>query len=528
MLFAKTGIGQHRFFVSFSDKSNSPYSISEPEAYLSQKAIDRRSKQDLLITEQDLPVNPQYVDGLKTTGADVYYTSRWLNGAIIQVDSSLLDPISQIEYVSSITYIAKNSKLTRVRSTYQIPSSFLTPANIAANSELQLGIMNVPDMHSDGYRGDQMTIAVFDGGFLAAHLYTPIADIFREGRFLGGEDLVTYGNDPFKYSGHGTAVLSTIAANLPELTGTAPKANFLLYVTEDVSSEYRIEEYNWLIAAEKADSAGADIIQSSLGYSVFNDATMNYTYEDMDGQTAIITQAANMAVERGMVVVTSAGNEGSSNWKYVTAPADGTNVIAVGSIDNNYQKSSFSSIGPTFDGRIKPDVVALGRGVALMAGNGDIQTSNGTSYAAPQVAGFIAGIWQAKPHWSNYDVIETVRATSTLGENPNNFLGYGIPIYENAVLGGVLELNDLLSSKITVFPNPVRDSKLYIDLTYRRLNEDLQLKLIDLEGKVLQTVLISRGVQDIVEVGLNDVNPGFYILSLYSSDFSKTIKLIVE
>ena len=523
-----TGISQHRFFVYFKDKANSPYSVSDPDAYLSQRALDRRTRSGIAITQEDFPVNPDYVNQVQSTGAEVYYTSRWMNGAIVQADSSVLTQIEAMTFVDSIAYIAKNPKLSRERSIPSIPAQFMEPAFIGANSDFQLGVMNVHDMQMDGYRGEGMTIAVLDGGFMGAHLFTPLSEVFQEGRFLGGEDLVTYGGDPFKYSGHGTAVLSTIASNVPDLIGTAPKANFLLYVTEDVGSEFRIEEYNWLIAAEMADSAGADIIQSSVGYSVFNDASMNYAYEDLDGNTTIITKAANKAFEKGMVVITSAGNEGNSNWKYITAPADGYSVIAVGSIDSNYQRSSFSSFGPTSDGRIKPDVATLGRGVAQMALNGDIQTGNGTSYAAPQVAGFVAGIWQAKPHWTHVDIVNTLRNTSTLKLNPNNSLGYGIPIYENAVLGGVLDLTEILAEKITVFPNPLIDDQLYIDLTHRRITSDIGVDLFDAQGKNIHQTMIASGTQDIVKVKLPDMPKGFYILTLRSSEFSKTVKLIKE
>ncbi|MFT5570933.1 MAG: serine protease AprX, partial [Cyclobacteriaceae bacterium] len=476
---------KNRFFVYFSSKSDTPFDVSQPSQFLSEKSIERRQKQGISITDQDLPVDPVYVSSLRNRGIEVFHTSKWFNGAIIQVDSSQISIVTSFDFVDSVAFIAKGERLGGQQADYEMPSSFAPSPGAVTSSIRQSEVLDVPRMHEQGYTGDGMTIAVLDGGFIGGDAFEPFAHVFINGHFLEGKDLVTGSNDPFQYSGHGTAVWSTIGALSDSLTGIAFDANFLLYVTEDVQTEYRIEEYNWLIAAEKADSAGADIITSSVGYSTFNDDSMDYSYELLDGQTAIITQAANLAFSKGLLVVTSAGNEGNNSWQFVTAPADSPNVLAVGSVDRQLNKSSFSSLGPTVDGRIKPDVMAIGTQTALMAGNGIIQPSNGTSYSAPQIAGLAAGVWQANPDWTNRQVMNALQLTASRALAPNNGYGYGIPTFRKAVEGGVLSINDLLKDEITVYPNPFRDNKIYIDLSDFQLKEGLMLQLFDTRGSLV-------------------------------------------
>lgn len=519
----------NRYFIYLSDKTASPYSIDAPEEFLSEASIARRESQGIVMTTEDLPVNPSYVSDINAGGAVVYYRSRWLNGVLASMDSMVLETISSMSFVDSIAWIGKPKEtLSKSRSSIEIPTNFDPSPYSTAGSSLQTAMLNVDKMHEDGYRGEGITIAVLDGGFIGAQKFSPLSHVYENDRYLGGEDLTTYGDDPFKYSGHGTAVLSTIAAKSDSLIGTAFNANFLLYVTEDVASESPIEEYNWLVAAEMADSAGADILQSSVGYSVFNSPFKDYTQEDLDGETTLIAKAANYAYERGMIIVTSAGNEGNSSWRYVTAPADSRNVIAVGSVDDDYTKSGFSSVGPTADGRIKPDVVALGSRTTLMAGNGAIQQSSGTSYAAPLVAGLVAGLWQANPDWSNQDVINALKRTASRSLNPNNFYGHGVPNYEMAVLGNVLDVGDILSDKVTVYPNPFQGNKLFIDMSNQTLQEDVNVQIFDIEGSLVCDSIIKALGEEIVELKVEVRENGVYVMTLTSSSFFKKIKLIKE
>ncbi|MCG8450460.1 MAG: S8 family serine peptidase, partial [Pirellulales bacterium] len=314
----------------------------------------------------------------------------------------------------------------------------------------------------------------------------PFAHLHLESRIIHVADLVFNSGNPYQYSGHGTAVLSTMAAQHGAFNGTAYKSDYFLYVTEDVQSEYRIEEYNWAIAAEHADSSGVDIIHSSVGYNTFNDGGMNYTYNDLDGKTAIVTRAADLAFSKGMFVVTSAGNEGNnSNWPYVTMPADAKNILSVGSVTSTYSKSSFSSVGPTVDGRVKPDVVALGSETAIVNSSGDLTFGNGTSYSAPLVAGLAAGVWQANPDWSNFELLNAIKGTASRSLDPDTTFGYGIPNYNDAVIGRLLSISDIISDKIKVYPNPFRDNKIYIDITDNKDVLPLSILVYDTQGSVL-------------------------------------------
>jgi serine protease AprX len=518
-----------RFFVFLKDKNENSFSIDRPEEFLSVKAINRRLNQNIAINEQDLPVTSSYINEIEQTGAETYYQSRWLNGVITQMDSTELSSVQALAFVDSIAWIGKNAKLTKERDQAEIPSDFVDPPGVYLSSTLQLGMLNVDDMHDADITGSDIDIAVLDGGFVGAHLYSPMQHIFQNGQYLMGEDMVTYGANPFRYSGHGTAVWSIIGARHDSLTGPAYDAGFLLFVTEDVSSESPIEEYNWLIAAEIADSAGVDIIQSSVGYSTFNTPFADYTYQDLDGQTTIITKAANWAFERGMLVITSAGNEGNSAWRYITAPADGKDIIAVGSVGTTseiYVRSDFSSIGPTSDGRIKPDVMAKGYRTALMAGNGEIKQSSGTSYAAPLITGFAAGLWQANPDWTNVELLNAIRNSGSRALNPDNYYGYGVPNYNIAVLGSVLDLSDIMSERIKVFPNPFSDQKVFLDLTGHDIPEDLMINIFDLKGSLVTSRSVSAHQQGIVEIEIDVSEKGIYLMTLATSRFFKEIKLI--
>lgn len=524
--FASVSVAQDRFMVFFTDKENSEFSIDQPEEFLSQKAIDRRLKFDIPIDEKDLPVNSSYVKSIDGLGAEVYYTSKWMNGALVQMDADLRSTIEAEEYVEGVEYIAPGAKLSWNKSEFSVPDTFEDPSFQMATSELQNAMIGVDKMHESNYRGQDIMIAVFDAGFEGVNTFKPFENLHKENRLIAAKDFVYNTDNPFQYHDHGTEVISCIAADYPEFVGTAPEASYIIAVTEDVKSEFRVEEYNWLLAAEFADSAGTDIIHSSLGYSVFGkEPSMNYSYQDMDGNTAVITRAVNLAVSRGILVVTSAGNEGNSSWKYITAPADARNILAVGAITKSYTKSGFSSVGPTLDGRIKPDVVALGSGVAIMLGNGQITNGNGTSYAAPQVAGLAAGVWQANPDWSNVEVVNAIKLTASRAFNADTAFGYGVPNFEAATVGRVLSISDIISDKIKVYPNPFKDNRVWIDFQQMEDIYPVTVRVIDMKGATVASQNINSFIQK-AEISIPAKEPGVYFLKLSSDSFSKTVKLI--
>ncbi|WP_421895075.1 S8 family serine peptidase [Marinoscillum sp.] len=521
VFFGHMGFSQKdRYMVFFSDKEGVSFSIDQPEAFLSERAVSRRARMGIAITERDLPVNASYVAGVRNTGAEVYYTSRWFNAALVQMTSEELSQVTQLTFVDSVEYIAKGEKLSDARVATANVAEFKAPSRVTATTRAQLGLIGADEMHADGYKGEGMIIAVFDDGFMGVNEYEPFEHIFIEDRLLGTKDFISNSGNVFQYDDHGSAVLSCIASSYgADISGTAPNATFLLCVTEDIKSEYRIEEYNWLLAAEYADSAGADVINGSLGYSTFSDKTMNYSYQDMNGQVTVVSRAAEIAVESGIIVVVSAGNEGNGSWKYVTSPADATGVLAVGSVNPDGSRSSFSSVGPTSDGRVKPDVMAMGSFTTIFYVSGDegvISTGNGTSFASPQMAGYAAGIWQANPGWSNREVTDAIKKSANRAFAPDSLYGYGIPHYPMAVT----------DTTFKVYPNPFRDNIITINFGNLEFDNKVEISLYDLQGKELYLREIStKSLPRKLEIEVNNLRSGTYFLSLRSRKFKKTVQL---
>src|SRR5258706_12034518 len=385
VLFPGLLFGQaNRYIVFFKDKTNTPYSIGQPTYFLSDKAMKRRTKQNIDIVENDLPVDPAYVTQVKNTGARTFFTSRWMNCLLVEIGADSVNRVQSLPFVSRVEMVAPGKKLLGGRvGKLKKESSTAVPSATTA----QLQQLGLDEMQRQGFHGETISMAVFDGGFQGVNFTQPFQHLFQNDQVKLTFDFVGNSGNVYQYDQHGTQVLSVIGAGIPNsFIGGAFAANFYLFVTEDVFSEYRIEEYNWLLAAEKADSAGVDIISTSLGYNEFDDPSMNYSATDLDGKTAIVTQAAVQAMLKGMVVVCSAGNEGNQSWHYITAPADAKGILSCGAVTSDGIKVPFSSVGPTADGRIKPDVVALGYGNAVVLPTGTVGSRSGTSFASPLIA----------------------------------------------------------------------------------------------------------------------------------------------
>lgn len=492
----------NRYFVYFKDKNGTPYSISQPEQFLTSKSLARRTQQGISITAEDLPVNPDYVNQVKSTGAKTFFTSRWWNGVLIESDAATVSLINSLPMVKETILVAPGSKPIGGR-TNRIRERKNNTAENPVN-QFQLQQLGLDKMHADGLRGEGMSVAVFDSGFEGVNLTGPFTHLFTENRIKQTYNFVTHTTSVYELDDHGTEVLSVMAAFTEgSYVGGAYKSDYYLFLTEDVSSEYRIEEFNWTFAAEKADSLGVNVINSSLGYNTFDDVSMNYTTADLNGKTAIITQAAQLAIERGMIVVCSAGNEGGTSWKLVTPPGDAPGILAIGSVTGTGLLSSFSSIGPTADSRIKPDLVALGSGTSVVRASGVIGTSSGTSLASPLIASLAAGIWQGFPHLSAAEVRDMLKESGTLANNPNNQMGYGIPNY-NVMTTSIREPK----SDVVLYPNPVISDKLTISTPHP--SAGVQLALYDTQGnRVLESATFS---EDPIILDLASVRPGLYLV----------------
>ena len=306
----------NRYFIYFSDKSgdNYPYSLSNPSAFLSQRALDRRSKQSIPVNEADLPVDPGYVQGLRDAGLEVYFTSRWLNGPLVNADTTLLDEVDLLSYVDSVAWIGDTTRLSFEKTPIDIPTNFSEPSLINGDSDIQLGMLGTLFMHAEGIEGQGMLIAVLDNGFTGVDKYTPFQHLWENNQIVATRDFVQNSDNVFQFGSHGTSVFSIIGAKYESgdnhFMGIAHEAEFILCVTEDNQAENTLEEYNWLLGAEFADSLGADVINGSLGYRLFDIPSHNYSFEDMDGETTIVSRVAKMAADRGIIVAVSAGNKG--------------------------------------------------------------------------------------------------------------------------------------------------------------------------------------------------------------------------
>ncbi len=505
---------QNRYIVYFTDKNNTPFTLSSPEAYLSSRSIERRSRQDIVLNESDLPVDPEYLSAVKSITGEIYYPSKWLNAVLVQCSE---EEIAQVEALSVVTGTELAAEGTRLPEGGRITKfeELQSKSGTTALNDFQLELHGIPTLHSEGYHGEGMMVAILDGGFSGIDTIPAFRHVFENNRILMAENIVSNTGN-LRTSSHGTSVFSIMAAQLPdEYTGIIPDATYLLFVTEDVSTEQRVEEYNWIVAAEKADSAGVDVINTSLGYSDFDGTTMDYTYEDMDGVTAMISRGANWAAERGIIVVGSAGNSGNGGWNYITAPADAPGIIAVGAAHRYLQPASFSSFGPTFDGRVKPDVSSLGVGTVLIRSTGTVASGNGTSFAAPVIAGFVTLLWQQNPELSAEEIKTYIITLSTLRQNPNDQLGYGFPSVDNEVTGTEFDLEHS-----RVYPNPVKSGQL---LHIQTSSPVLSLEVLSLEGRSLDVAYEQNGAE--ILVATTELR-GVYILRVKTAERTHTFRVI--
>lgn len=490
--FTQTYPGNYLIF--FSDKNNSPYSINNPQQFLSARAIERRQKHNISVVENDLPVNPSYIQAVLATGnVTLRLKSKWFNAITIQTtDSAALQAIAQLPFVSQVRtvktskYHFKSNKpdlLPVYKEQIHVTSDFCPEYGIACN---QINMLNGIFLHKSGYTGKGIIIAQMDSGYPDVLNMQAFTSMISENRLLYHYDFVDNETDVFNNpSTHGTLVLSTMAAKIPgEYIGTAPDASYMLFVTEDAPVEYVIEEDNWVAAAEFADSAGADIINTSLGYTTFDDTLQNHTYADMNGKTARISIASTIAASKGMLCITSAGNQGNNPWFYISAPADADSILSVGAVDSQGIYASFSSKGPTSDGRIKPDVVAQGRNAVFILPGGNIAVGNGTSFSSPILAGMAACLWQAHPDKTNMQILNAIRQSASQSNNPDSLLGYGIPDFYKAhrILSG-LNTNYYDFNLVNMYPNPFTNG-FYLDILSGN-DTQIELNIYDYSGKII-------------------------------------------
>jgi len=529
-----------KWWVEFSDKNNSPYCTCRPADFLSARALQRRARAGIAVVENDLPVSPKYLQALRAEGAVLHNTSRWLNAAAVIADSATAKRLSSLPFVRKVQYLGPDIP---VRNPPNRPPKKRVPleevpiaqgASVAGFASLQNSLLGVPLLHAVGSKGDGIWVAVMDGGFTDADTLSLFDSVAIQGKLYEGWDFVERDGAVFESAAHGTSVLSVMAGNLPGyFVGTAPEATYFLLKTEDTGGEFPVEETNWIAGAEWADSIGADIINASLGYTVFNDTTLSHTYAVLDGRTAIGSRGAAIAATKGMIVCNSAGNAGNEAWTYIGVPSDAPGVISVGAVEHDGERAAFSSQGPSADGRIKPDLVAPGAMVVVAGATGaELDISNGTSIASPMLAGALAGLWSAFPEKTAAEILDAVFASADQASVPDTLRGYGLPDMAGAwlTLSGYLNKQGFNNARDGFFAYD-RDLK---ELSFLLLgNMDLapvRLELVDCLGHPVENKVVEWRSNTLTVLTLTQIqglHPGYYQLVITDETGTKRLAALV-
>ena len=529
------GLAQDRYAVFFKFKPQKEYSLTSPSKFLTQKAIQRRAREKFAVDSLDLPVTAAYLQGISAYSQELLYASKWLNAAVVVTDAEGKKKMEALPFVQKVEWVAKGfiSRTGNRNSTGVIAS---TPKKWAieesyreaAAYDFQNELLGIPAMHQAGFTGKGITVAVFDSGFPGLDKAVPFAHVFTNKRVVGQLNVVRpWIKEVFRDNEHGTQVASLILSNQAgTLVAGAHQAQVIFAITEDVATEYPVEELNWVRAAEYADSLGVDIINSSLGYLDFDDPSLTYTTAQLDGKTTYITRGATLAAQRGILVVNSVGNYGSAGSSSLVAPADAQGILSAGSVNSSSIVSTFSSRGPTADGRVKPELVAFGQSPVLIRGSGQVSTAAGTSFSAPQLTALAAGLWEAKPNWTKDELLTNLIKSGTQYAAPDQNLGYGIPNFRSAYYGALLGLNEEIEFSSSIYPNPLRSESLHI-----RFGKELMLTLQILDGsgrRVAEQVGERNTIQQPFVFNLSDLQSGIYFLQLLDGKeiaYKKLIKL---
>jgi len=519
-------------WVYFKDKPSQSSFIASPLNMLSQRALDRRMRYSVALDFKDVPAESSYILQVKnTTGITVKAKSKWLNALHIQGTQTDINKILNLNFVSKIEFANKSLNASGKNRKQEKTVQKLNKLNATnlnyGNTANQIQMLKGNVLHENNFTGQGMQIAIIDAGFPNVNNFAAFKRIRDNNQILGGYDYVNRNQNFYTGSSHGMSVLSTIAGYMDnQFVGTAPDAKFYLFISEDDLNETPLEESLWVEAAEKADSLGVDVINSSLGYYEFDDRRMNHTYADMNGKKTRVTQGANMAFQKGILVFCSAGNEANNSWKRIIAPSDGENVIGVAAVDINGTRAFFSSVGPASGGAIKPNVAAMGAGTTLVNSNGSIGQASGTSFSSPVLAGMGACLLQANPYAGAKLAKMAIELSANQYDKPDSLLGFGIPDFEKA--DKYLKVNSASylnwKSAWAISPNPFSDF-LFIRNLDTISDKNNLISIYNLQGICLfQSTFISE--ETIILKNLANLPQGFLIMRIRSGEKEERIKLI--
>ena len=515
--------------VFLTDKEDVAASIANPISILTQDAIDRKTLQSTPIDARDVPVNEDYITQLKNSpGISVYAKSKWMNAVYVRGTQNDIEDLITAGFVSSVEFMDKSLNF---RPGGTIPDKFAIEnqqSRIIYNygdAANQTTMIRADYLHEQDFTGDGMVVAVLDSGFPNVMNNPAFSSIVAEDRLLGTYDFALRQENVDGTGSHGARTFSDIGGFiLDQFVGTAPEASFYLFRTEYGPTENPVEEAWWVEALERADSLGVDVVNTSLGYRAYDNAAYDHSYEDLDGQTTIGARGANHAFDKGMILVTSAGNGGSSSFPTVGTPGDSPGMLTIGAVDSDGDYVSFSSIGPTVDGRVKPDVMAQGLNAAVVSQNGTVSTGSGTSFSSPIMAGAVASLWQARPEIPNGQIMQVVRESAHLFNNPTDEMGYGIPNFEDALtILLTLGLEDQLrAEQFALYPNPVKTS---VNVSFPNGVTEADVSLYNIIGEQILTVKISNVTN---WINLSELGSGMYFATIKSNSKTNSFKLIKE
>jgi serine protease AprX len=520
---------QEDAWVFLTDKPDSATYLATPLTMLSQRALDRRTRQNIVLDSKDVPVGTAYYSQVKNaTGITVLAKSKWLNAIHVQGTPVDINNLKSFSFVAEIEFanngLNAKGKTTQRSSNTKHKNKF---TEVSANfnygdAENQITMLKGDYLHQEGFTGTGMHIAVIDAGFPNVNTLAAFKRLRDNNQILGGYDFVNRSTSFYGGHNHGTNVLSDIGGYIDgQFVGTAPDASFYLFRTEDAANEVPLEESLWVEAAEKADSLGVDVINTSLGYTTFDNANYNYSYADMDGKTTFISRGAEIGASRGMILVNAAGNSGNDGWKYMGAPADAAAVFTVGAVNASKSIASFSSFGPTADNRIKPDVLAQGQSVYVISHtSGNPITSNGTSFSSPVMTGVVACFWQAFPDLTSTQIMQRIRESADRYNNPHEQYGYGIPNFETAFAAVLNVDKENFMNSTTIYPNPINNS--FSIQTNTNDLSGLSIQIYNILGK---KVYGERNLKS-KTIPVSGLNSGIYILKIMNGTQQKTIKLV--
>lgn len=498
---------QNKYAVELIDKDNDrvEYFIQHPDDMLTQRSIQRRQTLNISLDHKDVPIDGLLIKQCSEIGVEILSSSKWLNTLFISATNEQIDQIEVLTFVKSVISLEENYTSKNVKTSPILLSKKM--ASVYGESEVFVAQIKIDYLHNKGYTGEGIQIAVLDAGFPGVNTKDAFKELRERNGIVGTYNFVEKSVDVYKNHYHGTMVLSTMGVNKPNIyLGTAYEAKYWLFTTEDVNSETPIEEFNWIKAAEYADSVGVDVINSSLGYYDYDSPYRSYIYNDMDGKTSYVSRGATIGAEKGILIALSAGNEGDKDWKYIITPSDAKNVITVGAVNNIGTPANFTSYGPSADGRIKPDIAAMGVAVPVYDENGNLRNVNGTSFSSPITAGSVACLRQAFPKASVTTIINALHNSASISTSPDDRIGYGIANFEKAfiIINDQLSINDITLNKLRISPNPISNI-----IKIKGIDDEINsYSVIDNSGRI---ILNGKG-NFYIGVDFTKLNTGYYQL----------------